>query len=376
MTPLCKAPPPPTGSTVDAMPSMLRSLLGDLLTPRPWIYYLDLSLSATVGWGAATGFVLLESAPLRAVTFLLAVLALYRAMTFIHEIIHVRRRVHHLRTLWEILVGVPLFLPSFLYVGVHEAHHARHSYGTRGDPEYAPIRTWTRRLLFVAGMVLLPALLILRCALGPLSWFVPRLRRYVWRRWSALQMNPAYRRHGRPRDGVARREALGFGWLLVCGIACAREVVPMHVVWEILGLLVAISVLNGARTLTSHTFIGDGAPMSTAAQLADSVTLEMNPILGELFAPLGLRFHALHHLVPGLPYHALAEAHRRVASIPDASLYRETIVTLRTARATGRSHPLPPLHALSREPAGLGRVRSTAIATGTADPDGRALEQV
>jgi fatty acid desaturase len=44
-----------------------------------------------------------------------------------------------------------------------------------------------------------------------------------------------------------------------------------------------------------------------------------------MWAPVGLRFHALHHLLPGLPYHALPEAHRRLmAALPPDSPYRRT----------------------------------------------------
>ena len=47
-------------------------------------------------------------------------------------------------------------------------------------------------------------------------------------------------------------------------------------------------------------------------------------LLPALWAPVGLRYHALHHLLPGVPYHNLGEAHRRVtAALEPGSPYHK-----------------------------------------------------
>jgi len=42
------------------------------------------------------------------------------------------------------------------------------------------------------------------------------------------------------------------------------------------------------------------------------------------WAPVGLRYHALHHYFPGIPYHNLGFAYQRlITSLPEAAGYRE-----------------------------------------------------
>ncbi len=89
----------------------------------------------------------------------------------------------------------------------------------------------------------------------------------------------------------------------------------------------AISLgLNYVRNMVAHHYRSSGEPMAHVDQLFDSVNLRGMPIVTELFFPLGLRYHALHHLFPSLPYHNLSTAHRRLLEqLPAESGYRETV---------------------------------------------------
>jgi fatty acid desaturase len=44
--------------------------------------------------------------------------------------------------------------------------------------------------------------------------------------------------------------------------------------------------------------------------LRQSLTVSGGPFLTELWAPLGISYHGLHHVVPSLPYHSLRKAHQ------------------------------------------------------------------
>ena len=84
--------------------------------------------------------------------------------------------------------------------------------------------------------------------------------------------------------------------------------------------------LNSLRTLAAHAYRNPGdEKMGVAEQYHDSVDVPGIPILTALWAPVGLRFHATHHLFPGIPYHNLGEANRRLlAELSDARVPQAT----------------------------------------------------
>ena len=66
--------------------------------------------------------------------------------------------------------------------------------------------------------------------------------------------------------------------------------------------------------------------MTFAGQLLDSVNLDPSwRGAYELWAPVGTKYHALHHLFPAMPYHNLGLAHERLMrTLPAGSPYRLT----------------------------------------------------
>jgi fatty acid desaturase len=312
--------------------AMLRAaseLTRDLTAPKPMIYWGDFLVSTLVGYVALFGAIFASSTNVAIAAAVVSVLALYRAGSFIHELTHIKHAaVPGFRMVWNALIGIPLLVPSFMYEGVHNLHHARTRYGTAEDPEYLPLarmKPWTVPF-FVVVSALAPIALLFRYAiLAPLSLIIPPLRKIVVERYSGLVINPDFRR--RMPEGELRRnwivqESAASLWAIALLSAVATGVIPLGAFLIALGIASGTIVLNQVRTLVAHLWDNDGEVLTVTAQFLDSVNVPPPALLPVLWAPVGLRYHAIHHLLPGLPYHALGEAHRRLsAALPSESYY-------------------------------------------------------
>ena len=340
-----------------------RRLVADLLVRRPAIYWLDLLATIVVGYAAAAVY-LGPRMPVaaQAVAWLVAGVAFFRASLFMHEIVHFRRgEMRGFSVAWNLLVGIPFLMPSFLYAHHLDHHSARH-YGTPGDAEYLPLGTARLRTLlaYLSQIALLPLLTTARfLVLTPVSFLHPRLRQFVLERCSPLVINLRHRRPvpaDAPRAVWAAIEIACFlravqlaACFVVAEVHVGRFTIPLG--WQmpvkLYGLAAVALGLNHVRTLVAHRYRSAGQSMSFADQLDDSLNVVGRTPLAAMLFPVGLRYHALHHLFPSLPYHALGTAHRRImrhlpeweayrratyASFPDA--LRAFVAGLRAARLT------------------------------------------
>ena len=299
---------------------MLRAaadLTRDISVARGGIYWPDMLLSVTLGYALLAATIFSHSTAAALALGVVSALFLYRALLFIHELTHIHKTaLPGFRFAWNLLLGIPLLIPSFMYEGVHTLHHTRVRYGTAEDPEYLPLalmKPWTLPLFTLSALLLPVGLLIRSALLVPLGVAIPPLRRLVWERASSLSINPAFRR--RPPEGdfarmVFWQELGASAWAIVVLAWSATH--SWHPLAVAIGVVSLVALLNQVRTLVAHLWENEGEAMTVTGQYLDTVNVPPTAALGGLWAPVGLRYHALHHLLPSLPYHSLGEAHRRL----------------------------------------------------------------
>jgi fatty acid desaturase len=291
--------------------------------PEPKIYWLDFLISAAIGWSAFTGAVIAAPfSPAQIALTLVASFALFRAVLFTHELAHLKKGTFGtFRFVWNVLAGMPFLIPSYSYTGVHIDHHRPGVYGSTRDGEYVSFgagRPW-RVVGYVLLSFVLPPLLLFRfVVLTPLSWVVRPLRQIIWRHMSSLAIDLTYDRHPQNKDDdetwLIQETATSF---LAIGVvaAIAAAFLPIAILGVWYAVTATILFVNSIRTLGAHAYRYSGdVTVSKTEEFLDSINVPSEDPLSKLIAPVGLRFHATHHLFPATPYHNLPRLHAALAS--------------------------------------------------------------
>lgn len=310
--------------------AQLRKVVADLFAPNRALYWFDMLASATIGYGLLGLAIYWSEFLWISIAFLfLSSLALYRGLLFVHEIAHFRKdSVPGFAFAWNVIYGVPFFVPSFMYQGVHLDHHSKLVYGTAEDGEYVPFAVEGRKriLLYFMTVIISPFLLYIRYAfLAPLSLFIPSFRKIVISQLSSLVIDFEYVRGDlKPAEQktVAWQEPLVSCYGILLTSLVFAGVIPLYVVFYIYALTAIMFAFNTVRTVAAHRYANAGERIDMVKQLTDSVNITSRHPLELLLCPVGLRFHALHHLFPTMPYHSLEKAHERIMrTVPSDSLY-------------------------------------------------------
>jgi fatty acid desaturase len=309
-----------------------RSIINDLYRHNPVIYWADFLGSLTVGYAAAIAYLTLDVLAVQIVCFLIAGFALYRVSLFMHEIVHFRKgEMPFFSVAWNVLAGIPLLTPTFLYEP-HREHHSSHHYGTDKDGEYLPLGNGPLSDIgFFMGQVFVqPIFVAFRfTVMTPISFLHPKIRQWVLERMSSFVIDWRFRREipeNAPRHWWAVMDVLCSirAWMIFA--APLAGLAPWTRIPALYFLATFILFLNYLRTLAAHRYRSEGEPMSHVDQLLDSVDVTGDLVITELLCPVGLRYHALHHLFPSVPYHNLGIAHRRLmAQLPEDSPYRKVV---------------------------------------------------
>ena len=119
-----------------------RRIVRDLFVPRPAVYWADFLTTISVGHLCYFLTRLLYDIQLQPLslryalqlaTFAVQCACYYRAVMFVHEIVHLpERKFRAFKVVWNLLCGIPFLVPSFTYT-THLDHHRRALFGTDHD---------------------------------------------------------------------------------------------------------------------------------------------------------------------------------------------------------------------------------------------------
>jgi fatty acid desaturase len=320
----------------DSLGKLRHALDDDLFRIRPTIYWVDFASATIFAWIAfwLTLPHFSPGRPARVFWFACSVLGFYRALFFIHELAHIRsEKLRAFRWIWNLVCGSMFFLPEFTY-SIHRSHHLTATFSTSDDPEYVPL-AYQKPLELLAPFLILPlaplAMMLRFLVAAPLSWIIGgSFREWLLSYASSLKMNPAFQwKHisaEERRLAVVQEIGCLLWWFFFITLAVAIREPQIIFHWYI--VMYFILTVNYIRSMVAHAYTNErGERVTHEGQLLDSVTITGFSPLALVLAPVGTRYHSLHHLFPTLPYHSLRKAHDHLVRVlPPDHIYRKTLV--------------------------------------------------
>ena len=263
------------------------------------------------------------------VCFPIAAFWLYRGNSMVHEVSHLgKKQFPRFGLAWNLLLGIPTLFPSTFFTAHHRDHHSGRHYGTPQDPEYIvnvfTPGSYASTIFYFLHVTFYPVFVLLRFMLAPISFLRKDWREFTLRRLSSFTLNWKYERN------ISRMDRKTFTMIEI--MCCLRAwAIPISVMiglttWVRIPLMyfLAITILfaNQMRFFADHHFESEGEQMSMSDHITDSCNYSKNDFLTWLFFPFTIRFHALHHLFPTIPYHNLPAAHQHLTdNLPHDSVY-------------------------------------------------------
>lgn len=308
--------------------AQINNSLKDLYEIRPLRIYIEIIVYALVGWGSFVFSVYDDNFW----ALIPAGIFLYRGHAFVHEISHLYYSVPFARHLYNHLLGYINHIPAYT-MKTHKFHHSIMSFGKIDDPEYEAWTMKSKLMLFrpLVFALFFPIAITIRFGIWPLiNYFLPKARQMkTFQKASSVVMNIKYKRPYKEDDfNEVLREDLWCSFYFILSLSLVVYFGLFQAVafkWYI--IMVCVQILNTYRALVAHRYQIHKSEHTDRQlqQLEDSVTIEGN-WLTELWAPVGLRYHSTHHLLPNLPYYSLRKAHYRLKKdLPKDHPYHQTI---------------------------------------------------
>lgn len=310
-------------------------LIEPYFRPNILLYFCDFMLSVIIG-----NFFLIEatdpSHPLliKAACIVISSLALFRASAFMHEVFHLDKKLKGSGFIYNLFHGFLHKAPLYNYDS-HRYHHAPATYGTIDDPEYERLADQSAfHVLFFYPFIIMaiaPIFLVVRWVLVPflLPFIGHKARHWIYINASTLVMHIPYVRpepsEKQIRDWYVQDTGCAIYTLAVAGLIYSGILsITILVAWYFVAYF--LCVMNYFRAMLNHRYITGFQVTNHKQQVLDSITYPLS-IFNVWFYPVGLGYHALHHMFPQIPYHNMGKVHRiLMRELPEDHPYRLTVI--------------------------------------------------